>query len=179
MADAGRILIVEDDAALAEMVAEFLRSHGFEAEVEGRGDRAAARILRDPPALVVLDVALPGTDGFGVCREVRGRSDVPILMLTARGDERDEIAGLAAGADDYVSKPVRPALLLARVRALLRRLDDAPAGRLEIGTLVVDGERRVASVAGAEVELTSGQPDLLWLLPLRDGDQEMAAQAAR
>src|SRR5262245_48820666 len=99
-----RILIVEDDAALAAMIADFLREHGFDATIEGRGDRAAQRILKDAPSLVVLDVMLPGKDGLAVCREVRGSYLGPILMLTARGDDADQVLGLEIGADDYLAK---------------------------------------------------------------------------
>src|SRR5690349_13221629 len=99
------VLVVEDDEELARMVTDYLRQEGFPAESESRGDRAVSRIIAEQPSLVVLDVNLPGMDGFSVCREVRGRYPGPILMLTARRDEHDEVVGLEVGADDYLAKP--------------------------------------------------------------------------
>src|SRR5262245_56505432 len=116
-----RILVVEDDPKLAAMIADFLREQGFHPDIEGRGDRAIPRILSEQPSLVVLDVMLPGADGLAVCRGVRAGYSGPILMLTARGEESDEVLGLELGADDYLAKPFRPRLLLARIRALMRR----------------------------------------------------------
>jgi two-component system response regulator RstA len=168
-----RILIVEDDAALAAMVADFLGRHGFHVAIEGRGDRAVARILGEVPSLVVLDVMLPGKDGFAVCREVRGAYLGPILMLTARGDDADEVLGLEIGADDYLAKPVRPPVLLARLRALLRRPGAARATRAEVvtvGDLTIDASAREVCVRGAPVALTSGELDLLYFLALRVGE---------
>jgi two-component system response regulator RstA len=165
-----RILIVEDDAALAARIAEFLREHGFDAAIEGRGDRAVARILREAPGLVVLDVMLPGKDGLAVCREVRRSYLGPILMLTARGDDADEVLGLEIGADDYLAKPVRPRVLLARLRALLRRPVAAQARkaeRLSVGDLTIDASAREARVRGAPVHLTSGELDLLFFFASR------------
>jgi DNA-binding response OmpR family regulator len=166
MAEA-KILIVEDDANLAAMMAAYLEENGFSAAIEGRGDHAVPIICATQPSLVVLDLMLPGKDGLAVCREVRGSYAGPILMLTARGGEADEIVGLEVGADDYLAKPVRPRVLLARVRALLRRpspTGPAPAERVVIGRLTVDAATREAEVSGATLPLTSGEFDLLWLL---------------
>ena len=116
-----RVLLVEDDARLAALAQEYLTQHGFAVAIEARGDRAAARILDERPELVVLDLMLPGCDGFEVCRTVRTRFSGPILILTARGEDIDHVMGLEIGADDYVTKPVQPRVLLARIRALLRR----------------------------------------------------------
>jgi two-component system response regulator RstA len=166
------ILIVEDDAELATRIADFLRQQGFEVNIEGRGDRAVGRILAEQPALVVLDLMLPGKDGLSVCREVRNGYSAPILMLTARGDEIDEVVGLEVGADDYLAKPVKPRILLARVRALLRRPIAAPTTtttRLEVDDLMIDPATREVSLCGSALTLTSAEFDLLWLLASNAG----------
>lgn len=166
--EACRVLLVEDDAELASMVADFLVPHGFQVANEPRGDRAAQRIVDEQPDFVILDVNLPGLDGFSICRAVRARYSGPILILTARGDEVDEVVGLEVGADDYMAKPVRPRVLLARMRAHLRKVvpgDIGTAGsRIRVGALVIDSGRREAEFAGAPIELTTAEFDLLWLL---------------
>lgn len=170
-----QILIVEDDVRLAELTREYLEGNGLNVAIESDGGRAAARILAEQPALVVLDLMLPGEDGLSICRKVRSGYDGPILMLTARSDEMDQVRGLELGADDYVCKPVRPRLLLARIRALLRRCESAaedPATdppRLEFGPLVVDRARREAWLAEQAIELTGAEFDLLWLLAANAG----------
>ncbi len=169
---APRILVVEDEPKLAAMIADYLREQGFHADIEGRGDRAISRILAEQPSLVLLDLMLPGADGLAVCREVRAGYSGPILMLTARGAERDEVLGLELGADDYLAKPVRPRLLLARVRALLRRPGPAPGVKNEhlvIGNLTLRPDAREALVGGAKLPLTSGEFELLWLLASHAG----------
>lgn len=140
-----KILIVEDDQRLAELTREYLEGNGFAVSIEADGARAVERIVGEQPDLVVLDLMLPGLDGLSVCREVRGRYDGPILMLTARADDMDQVLGLEMGADDYVCKPVRPRVLLARVRALLRRREtnDAPAVAAD-GKRLTFGRRRVS-----------------------------------
>jgi two-component system response regulator RstA len=179
-----RVLIVEDDPKLAGLVADYLAANGLSVTIESRGDRAEARILAERPDAVVLDLMLPGRDGLAVCRAVRPRYDGAILMLTARGGELDEVVGLEVGADDYLAKPVRPRVLLARLHTLLRRTRRAaggaePAGggapevdvkRIELGSLVVDAARRRVEVAGAPVELTTAEFDLLWLLARHAGE---------
>lgn len=169
-----RLLLVEDDRDLASMVAEFLTPHGFEVSIEGRGDRAVERIISEKPDVVILDVNLPGLDGFSVCRAVRGEFQGPILILTARGEEVDEVVGLEVGADDYLSKPARPRALLARLRSHLRKATptdaDAPPKRIEVGTLLVDASRRVVEVEGRSIELTTAEFDLLWLLAEHVGE---------
>ncbi len=117
-----RVLVVEDDAKIAQLLLDYLRSDGFDAEAVADGQLALRRIEQSPPAVVILDLMLPGLDGIGVCRAVRAFSDVPILMLTARVDELDRLLGLDTGADDYVCKPFSPREVLARVRSLLRRV---------------------------------------------------------
>jgi len=161
-----RVLIVEDDQRLAELTAEYLQANGFEVAVEGDGARAARRIIDSQPDLVILDLMLPGEDGFTICRKVRAHYPGPILMLTARSDDLDQVQGLDLGADDYVCKPVRPRLLLARISALLRRRE-APENKrqhLQFGPLRIDHSLREAWLREQGIELTSAEFDLLWLL---------------
>lgn len=163
-----QVLIVEDDRRLAELTREYLEANGFVVAVEGDGAHAAARIIDEQPDLVILDLMLPGEDGLSICRKVRQRYAGPILMLTARSDDLDQVQGLDMGADDYVCKPVRPRLLLARINALLRR-SEAPAPAVErralqFGPLRVDSTLREAWLGEAGIELTSAEFDLLWLL---------------
>lgn len=163
-----KILLIEDDARLASMVADFLSVHGFYVAVEGRGDLAAERIMAENPDAVILDVNLPGLDGFSVCQAVRSRYHGAIIMLTARGEEIDEVLGLEAGADDYMAKPVRPRALLARLRTHLRRAgpEEQPTttGPIEVGSLVVNPARRSVELNGTPIELTTAEFDLLQLL---------------
>lgn len=173
-----RILIVEDDERLADLTREYLSTNGLAVSVVNDGLAAIQRIRDDNPDLVVLDLMLPGADGLAVCREVRTTFKNPILMLTARTDDMDQVLGLEMGADDYVPKPVKPRVLLARIRALLRRVEgdaeQAAAGaggarRLEFGELVIDDSARAVLLAGAPVDLTSAEYDLLWLLASNAG----------
>ena len=161
-----RVLLVEDDAPLAGMVADFLNGNEFDVSIEGRGDAAASRILEEKPEVVVLDVNLPGMNGFDVCQRVRDDFGGVILMLTARGEEVDEVVGLEAGADDYMAKPVRPRVLLARLRTHLRRVtpQEATGHPITVGALVVDPSRRTVTIDGQGVELTTAEFDLLKLL---------------
>lgn len=124
-----KVLIVEDDQRLAELVIEYLHNYEFEVDWVSRGDQALSRFQQRPADIVILDLMLPGHDGMVICRQIRAISQVPILILTAREDVFDEVAGLEQGADDYVNKPVQPRVLLARLRALLRRTQDAPASQ--------------------------------------------------
>ena len=169
-----KILVVEDDVRLGNLVVELLGLQGMEAELEPRGDVALERILAERPDLVVLDIGLDGLDGVSVCRAVRARGyQRPVLMVTARGEEHDEILGLEVGADDYLTKPVSPPRLLARVRALLRRSSPVAAGRAQpfrVGELVVDPRRRAAELAGAPLPLSTAEFDLLHLLMRHAGE---------
>jgi len=182
-----RLLIVEDDQRLAALMRDFLQSTGeFEVALESRGDRALERIVAEQPDLVVLDVMLPGMDGLSVCREVRQDYPGPILMLSALGDEVDQVVGLEVGADDYVPKPVSPRHLLARVRSLLRRTapprPEPVSDRIELEWLVIDATARTASVLGRPVQLTTAEFDLLWLLARHAGeplDRDAIYQALR
>lgn len=162
------ILFVEDDPELSAMVAEFLTPHGFCVTSETRGDHAVSRILTESHDLIILDINLPGLDGLSVCRAVRSTFQGPIVILTARGDEVDEVVGLEIGADEYLAKPVRPRILLARLRALLRRTAETEtqlfSNRISIGALIVDAGRRSVELEGKEIKLTSAEFDLLWLL---------------
>lgn len=167
------ILIVEDDERLASLTRDYLESNGLRVSIENDGARAIERIKQEQPDLVVLDLMLPGEDGLAVCRIVRPHYHGPILMLTARTEDLDQVLGLEMGADDYVAKPVRPRVLLARIRALLRRVSERPEvpaptvgtdSRLTFGNLVVDNAMREAWLEGKSIDLTSAEFDLLWLL---------------
>ena len=168
------IVLVEDDVGLAELIKERLEGEGFSVLHEVNGRAACGLILDSIPDLVVLDIMLPGMDGFQVCREVRPTYKGPILILTARDDDLDEILGLELGADDYVTKPVKPRVLLARVRALLRRIQ-APVPeasgptRIALGPLTVDASRRETTLGDQAIDLTTVEFDLLWYLVARAG----------
>ncbi len=168
-----KILIVEDDTSLAEMVADYLSQHGFQVLVESLGDQAPQRILCENPDAVLLDVNLPGLDGFAVCASVRPAYGGTIIMLTARGEEVDEVLGLEAGADDYLAKPVRPRAMLARLRTHLRRTNlpdtETIPPRIEVGALVIDAPRRSVEIGGRPIELTTAEFDLLQLLAAHAG----------
>lgn len=167
-----RIMIVEDDERLAVLTRDYLAANGLDVSVVSNGNEAIRRIPAEEPDLVVLDLMLPGADGLTVCREVRKQYRNPILMLTARSDDMDQVLGLEMGADDYVAKPVKPRLLLARIRALLRRveseLEPVPT-RLEFDNLIIDNAAREVLLDGRSVELTSAEYDLLWLLASNAG----------
>ena len=171
-----RILLVEDDERLAELTAEYLRKNDFEVAIEAHGDSAEARILAERPDLVMLDVMLPGKDGFEVCRAVRPHYAGVILMLTARDEDFDQILGLELGADDYIAKPVQPRLLLARIKALLRRAPaaggSAPASEddaLAFGQFRISQATRTAHLGAEAIDLTTAEFDLLWLLARHAG----------
>ncbi len=174
-----RILLVEDDERLADLTADYLRKNDFDVTIEARGDTAEARILNDDPELVILDIMLPGKDGFEVCRSVRAQYKGVILMLTARDEDLDQILGLELGADDYISKPVQPRLLLARIKALLRRFpgtnpaeDSAESGeadQLAFGCFSISQATRSAHLGADAIDLTTAEFDLLWLLARHAG----------
>jgi DNA-binding response OmpR family regulator len=167
-AGAQKVLVVEDEESIASFVAMYLKKGGFAVTVAGNGTDALAKAASEAPALIVLDLALPDIDGIDVCRRIRQRSDVPILMLTARDDDVDKIIGLEVGADDYLTKPFNPRELVARVKSILRRA--TPSRRalesavLTHGVLAVDAGRREATVDGVEVQLAPKEFDLLWEL---------------
>ncbi|MGZ5582596.1 MAG: response regulator [Usitatibacter sp.] len=168
-----RVLLVEDSARLAASIRDYLERHNYEVFIEADGLAVGERYDRLKPDLVVLDLMLPGKDGLTICRELRRHDRIPILILTAKGENIDQVLGLEMGADDYVVKPVEPRVLLARIEALLRRARSAPAeardARLTAGRLAIDGARRAATIDSQPIELTTGDFDILWLLASRQG----------
>ena len=166
-AEPARVLIVEDDPGLRTLLSEYLEASGFETHAEARGDTAVRRIAEVSPDIVILDLMLPGLDGLEICRRARRIYEGGILMLTASKAEADQMLGLELGADDYVLKPVEPRLLIARIRALLRRLRPSPAETLkvlEVGRLRADRGRREAQLDGRALDLTGAEFDVLWSL---------------
>ncbi|MBF8680973.1 response regulator transcription factor [Pseudomonas fulva] len=167
------ILLVEDDSALAELMASYLQRNEFVVRVIARGDHVLDEYRRDKPDLVILDLMLPGMDGLQVCRQLRHQSQcLPILMLTARDDSHDQVLGLEMGADDYVTKPCEPRVLLARVRTLLRRSGNEP--RLDhdlivVGGLCIDLAERTVTWRGEPVDLSAGEFNLLVVLARNAG----------
>jgi DNA-binding response OmpR family regulator len=168
------ILLVEDDSRLAELTATYLGQHSLRVVVEARGDRALERFQQEQPRLVLLDLLLPGRDGLTICRDIRRSSGVPILILTARDTDLDHVIGLEAGADDYVMKPVDPMVLLARVRALLRRTERDTANErrpdVQLGALRISETSREVWLHGQSVPLTTQEFELLALLARRAGE---------
>jgi DNA-binding response OmpR family regulator len=171
-----RVLVVEDEPVINDAVAERLRSEGFHVDQAYDGPGAVATAAEVDPDVVVLDVMLPGFDGHEVCRRLQATKPVPVLMLTARDDEADVLVGLAVGADDYLTKPFRMREVVARVQALLRRVDRAaqlaarPTARLVVGDLVLDTGTRRVTVGDAEVKLTPTEFDLLARLAAAPGE---------
>ncbi len=171
------ILLVEDDVRLSALVVEYLQKNGLKVETEFRGDTAVQRIMALQPDLVVLDLMLPGLDGFEVCKQVRADFAGPILMLTAKDEDIDQVVGLEIGADDYVVKPVQPRLLLARIRALLRRSSNEKAknvvetevNELNFGILSIIYSSRSVLLNDVSIEFTTIEFDLLWLLAKHAG----------
>ncbi len=170
MAESVRILLVDDDRELRDLVSRFLERHGYEVLAAKDGRDMTAVLGRTQVDLLILDIMLPGKDGLAICREIRETSHIPILMLTAMGEETDRIVGLEMGADDYLAKPFSPRELLARVRALLRRANfqKTPAGRKNSGRVrrfagwTLDlGRRRLEAPDGMLVGLTSGEFEML------------------
>ncbi len=159
------ILVVEDDESLARWIADYLASHGFMVSVATRGDEALIQIENDTPDLVILDLNLPVLDGLEVCRRARTFFNNPVLMLTARDDDTDEILGLNSGADDYLGKPVVPRILLARVHALLRRgKPSATSTQVNIGSLSIDTESRTVKLENEVISVSTHEFDVLLLL---------------
>ncbi|MEM1178146.1 MAG: response regulator transcription factor [Acidobacteriota bacterium] len=170
-----RLLLIDDDRKLAALVLEYLEPQGFSIDTATDGLEGLDRALAAAPDLVILDLMLPGLDGLEVCRRLRARSAVPILMLTARGDETDRIVGLELGADDYLPKPFNPRELLARIRAILRRAVAAPPDRaqdaawIEVDGLRLDPGARRVLLDDREIELTTSEFDLLKALAAAAG----------
>jgi len=159
-----RILVIDDDAELCDLVREYVESEGLPVDVVHDGETGLERALSNVYALVLLDVMLPGASGFEILRRLRSRSRVPVLMLTARGDDVDRIVGLEMGADDYLPKPFNPRELVARIRAVLRRAEAAVIAtpeRIEVGDVVLDTGARTVHREGGEVRLTAVEFDVL------------------
>ena len=167
-----RVLLIDDDARLVEMLGGYLRARGYQVDSCGDGESGLLTLRRAEYDAVILDIMLPGIDGLEVCRRARAFAQVPILMLTARGDDMDRIVGLEIGADDYLPKPFNPRELLARLAAVLRRTQGGeakPADVLRFGALEIDRAAREVRVKGQRREMTGRQFDLLLLLAERAG----------
>ncbi len=160
------VLVVDDEPIVRDVVVRYLRREGYETLEAGDGLRAQELLHEHEPNLVVLDLMLPGIDGLQLCRWIRGRSDLPVIMLTARAEEADRIVGLELGADDYVTKPFSPRELAARVRTVLRRAGPSvgPPQRIVHGDLELNAAAREVAKAGMRLRLTAKEFDLLWFL---------------
>ncbi len=168
------ILLVEDDRRLAELTAEYFRQNGLTVAIESRGDRAMARFKDEQPRIILLDLMLPGIDGLTVCRELREIFDGPILIFTARDSDIDQVIGLEAGADDYVAKPIDPMVLLARTRALLRRVEKGaeqakPIAEIVLGGLRISEAAQEVWLDGSNIQLTTQEFELLCMLARHAG----------
>ncbi|MET0068339.1 MAG: response regulator [Candidatus Thiodiazotropha sp.] len=187
--DMAQVLLVEDDVQLAGLIREYLERYEFKVFLEHRGDTVVQRVRDLNPDILVLDLNLPGRDGLDICRELRMDFPGPIAMFTARDEDVDEIVGLELGADDYLTKPVEPRVLLARLRSLLRRYrtlanhDNGDSGeQLTFGHLFIDARARTATLNDEPIELSTGEFDLLWLLASRAGkvvDRDSALKSLR
>lgn len=160
------ILIADDNPEIVDILETYARREGYQVLRASDGVAAMALFLKESPQLVLLDVMMPGKDGFAVCREIRSQSDTPVILITARGEDADRIMGLDIGADDYIVKPFSPAEVMARVRAVLRRLAPPEAGKdtVHIGSLRVSLTDYQASILDAPVALTRKELEILWLL---------------
>ena len=167
-----KILLVEDDLGLQQLTKDYLEHNGLEVDVLSRGDEVFSYLENNAADLMILDIMLPGKDGFSVCRQVRDKFSLPILMLTAKGENFDQVIGLELGADDYVVKPAEPRVLLARVNALLRRGQPVvkAAEEIQFGDLVIDKTSRIVKLNENEIVLTSHEFELLWLLASNAGE---------
>jgi DNA-binding response OmpR family regulator len=168
------ILLVEDDGRLADLTAEYFEQNGLSVVIESRGDHAVARFAKVKPRVVLLDLMLPGTDGLTICRELRETFDGPILIFTARDSDIDQVIGLEAGADDYVTKPADPMVLLARTRALLRRVETfdkhlPTGGDIVLGGLRISPASQEVVLDNEHVQLTTHEFELLLLLARHAG----------
>jgi DNA-binding response OmpR family regulator len=166
-----KVLLIDDDRKHSELLQAYFKRFGIQLICAADATEGMRRLRREDPDLLLLDVMLPGKDGFEICREVRRTSDIPIIMLTARGDVIDRVSGLELGADDYVGKPFEPRELVARVQAILRRLEPGStrSGRLEFEGIAIDADARVVRVDGEPVDLTSMEFELLLILARRHG----------
>jgi DNA-binding response OmpR family regulator len=176
------LVLVEDDVRLSDLVSRYLESNGFRVTTIARGDQVVEQVQRDAPDLVILDLGLPGQDGFSICRQLRPRYANPILILTARNNDIDHVLGLELGADDYVIKPVEPRVLLARVCALLRRSRALPRiepATMRFGELLINTAARAVNLNGQAVALSSAEFDLLVHLATHAGEIQSRATLFR
>lgn len=166
------VALVEDDIELARWIKEYLQQHDMQVQIIDRGDTAVAAIANSSPDMVLLDLMLPGKDGHQVCRELRAFYHQPILILTANDQELDEVLSLELGADDYMPKPVRPRVLLARIKALLRRIekDTSASKKLNFGSLSLDETAKSVVLDKQRINLSTTEFDLLWLLASNAGE---------
>ncbi|MFY8299109.1 response regulator [Pseudoalteromonas sp. SS15] len=169
-----KVILVEDDVRLATLTAQFLKANGFEVEMIHDGADAAKQIIAMQPDIVILDIMLPNQDGFSICRAIKDEYSGPVLFLSAKDSDFDQVKGLEIGADDYVIKPVEPFVLLARLNALLRRCQNKPVNQdsLTLGALQIDKADRRVYLDSEEVELTSYEFDLLWTLASNAGETQ-------
>jgi DNA-binding response OmpR family regulator len=159
------VLVVDDEPSVRDVVIRYLRHEGYDTLEAGDGDAAREMLETQSPSLVILDLMLPGMDGLSLCRWIRERSQLPVIMITALGEETDRLTGLELGADDYLTKPFSPRELVARVKAVLRRSTQAATSApIEFGNLVIDPDRREARKEGSPLRLTTLEFDLLWFL---------------
>jgi DNA-binding response OmpR family regulator len=163
------VLLVEDDERLSQLIVSYLQNQGFTVTRMANGATLLSTVKHSPPDIVVLDVMLPGDNGFTLCRAIRPHYSGPLLFMTAKGDDFDQVMGLEIGADDYIIKPVEPRVLLARINALLRRVSHKTTSsqntqKLLFGQLVIDRNARSAVLKGRDVQLTSHEFDMLWKL---------------
>lgn len=167
-----RVLLVEDDTRLANLIVDYLKSHGMHVELERRGDTVLTRLISYRPDIILLDIMLPGTDGLTLCEQLPDYFSGPILLMSALGSNEDQIRGLAVGADDYVVKPVDPALLVARINNLLKRKSmplQTHSHCLNFGKLSIDPHAQTIRLGSVEVDLTAHEFELLWLLASQAG----------
>jgi two-component system, OmpR family, response regulator RstA len=173
-----KILLVEDDLKLSKLIKTYLEKHGYIIITETHGDRVEDRLASESPDLIILDIMLPGLDGLSICKNIRPNYDKPILMLTALGDEIDEIVGLEIGADDYLAKPITPRLLLARIKTALRKASREPydadteiadAQVIHTKDFTINAADRSVRIEGQLLDLTDSEFDLLWLLSKNKG----------
>lgn len=174
IADTANVLLIEDDVPLAQWISDFLQERGFQVVHFSRGDVALAQWQQHEADLILLDLMLPGVNGLEICRQIRQRSDVPVLMLTAQGEELDEVLALESGANDYLIKPIRPRALLARIQNVLRRLQlpqhsTTEAEQLQFGMLTLSKVSHRVRLADAEISLSATEFKLLWLLASNAG----------
>ncbi len=166
-----QVLIIDDDPKLNRLLKEFLSGFGFVVHTAMKPSEGLKQLRRHNPDMVILDVMLPEMNGFEVCKKIRQDSDVPVIMLTARGDPMDRIVGLELGADDYLAKPFEPRELVARIQAVLRRLKGpGPEGLRSFGPMCIDPKKRTVTIDGADIDLTTNEFTALWLLARHPGE---------